>query len=886
MSAPSSRLAPGATLGPYEIVELLGAGGMGEVYRARDTRLDRAVAVKVLPETRAGSVDMRQRFEREARAISALQHPHICTLHDVGREGDTDFLVMELLEGESLAARLLRGAMPLEQVLRVGREMAEALDYAHRRGIVHRDLKPGNVMLTRAGAKLLDFGLARVHAPDSAAVSRSVLAGQPTQDRPLTAEGTILGTFQYMAPEQLEGREADARTDLFALGAVLHEMATGRKAFEGKSQASLIAAIMSSEPPPVSSVQKLSPPALDRLVRTCLAKDADDRWQSAHDVAAELAWIREAGSQTGTPAPVMARRRRREWWAWLAAAAAVLLAGGLALERALRPPPAPRTLRLHLAPPRGASFDSTDRTASLAPDGARVVYGLDVPGEPRRLWVRDLARLEAVALPGSESCYDPFWSADSRWVGCFSDDDLVKIDASGGSPAQRLATVFDGRGASWGPDGTILFVPRVNGGVWRVRESGGEPEAVTRLDPAEQEIVHGWPQWLPGGRRFLYYVRSTKEGRSGLFVGEPGTPLKQLVRAQTASAQFAAPGFLFFVRESTLLSQPFDPRALRTTGEPVPVAFDVEYVGRYDRGAFSAPTASTFVYHSRNLAAGSQLRFVDREGKELGTLGTPGDENADLEPSGRRLAVMRLDDTTKISDLWIYDLERGVRTRFTSEPDMEIGPVWSPDGRRLAFTVVREGAFLLVARPAQGGAEEILHRSNGYLEPVDWSPDARLLVYEVQVPDHRLDLMLLPIGGGDPVPLAATEFEEHSARFSPDGRWVAYESNETGRSEIFVQPMPPTGAKWLASTAGGRSPRWSADARRLFFLSERGQFCEVDVLAGAEFASSPPRELFLAPGITYEPLPDGERFLFGLPAGADATPLVVVTNAPTGSARP
>ncbi|MGH9317449.1 MAG: protein kinase domain-containing protein, partial [Thermoanaerobaculia bacterium] len=563
-------ISPGSRLGPYEVLSPLGAGGMGEVWKARDTRLGRAVAIKVLPSHMSASPEVRQRFEREAKTISQLSHPHICALHDIGREGETDYLVMEYLEGETLTDRLVKGPLPLEQTLRFGVEIADALDKAHRQGIVHRDLKPGNVMLTKSGVKLLDFGLAKAMAPAAPAGSLTAL---PTQQG-LTQEGTILGTFQYMSPEQLEGKEADARSDIFAFGAVLYEMATGRKAFSGSSQASLISAIMTSDPAPISSVQPMSPPALDRVVKTCLAKDPDERWQNAHDLMGELKWIAGLGSQAGVPGPPVARRRSRERLAWgmMTVTLFVALAAAVAavVRNAHRAAMLERPMRSSIVLPEKSAL----RAAALSPDGTRVVFVARDSSGKNLLWIRPLDSLAVRPFPGTENPSFPFWSPDSLFVGFFADGKLKKIGASGGAP-QTLCDAPINRGGTWNREGVILFTPVPDGPLYRVSASGGLPTPVTRFDPSRGETSHRWPFFLPDGRHFLYHVASFGSGgqveKMGIYVGSLDSKEEKFLLRANSSVAYAPPGYLLFLRDRNLLAQPFDAQRIRITGDPLPV---------------------------------------------------------------------------------------------------------------------------------------------------------------------------------------------------------------------------------------------------------------------------------------------------------------------------
>ena len=607
-------LSTGTRLGPYEVLSPLGAGGMGEVYKAKDTRLERTVAVKVLPSHLSSSDEVRQRFEREAKTISQLSHPHICALYDVGNQDGVEYLVMEYLEGETLADRLLKGALPAEQTLRYGIEIADALDKAHRQGIIHRDLKPGNVMLTKSGVKLLDFGLARVITPPS---EPSALTSFPTvAGSPLTREGTILGTFQYMAPEQLEGKEADVRTDIFSFGAVLYEMATGRKAFSGTSQASLISAIMKEEPAPIATLQPMTPPALERVVRTCLAKDAEDRFQTAHDAKLQLQWMAEAGSAAGVPAPVVARRKNRERLAWtafaIAAVAAALFAAGY-LRRAPRPE---RGIRATLPFPEKMFLGEL----ALSPDGNRLAFTAGKIGMEPALWVRSLDGSSAQPVAGAENAYFPFWSPDSRSVGFFADGKLKRVDASGGA----ILTVCDaqrGVGGTWNRDGTIVFAPAPTSALYRVAAGGGKPVPVTKLDASRHEAAHRYPQFLPDGRHFLYMAGNlggaTDDPANAIRVGSlDGSVDKVLVR--TLSNAGYASGYLLYGREGTLLAQRFDTSKLEVRGEPVPAVPKIGLSGWHSNWLFSASRER----HARRRAClrpalPARLARQEREGDRL-----------------------------------------------------------------------------------------------------------------------------------------------------------------------------------------------------------------------------------------------------------------------------
>jgi eukaryotic-like serine/threonine-protein kinase len=862
-------LASGARLGPYEILAPLGAGGMGEVYKAKDTRLERTVAIKVLPQRLSSSPEVRQRFEREAKTISQLSHSHICALYDVGREGETEYLVMEYLEGETLSERLAKGPLPLEATLRYGQEIADALDKAHRQGIVHRDLKPGNVMLTKSGVKLLDFGLAKAIAPPSPQASLTAL---PTQQG-LTQEGTILGTFQYMAPEQLEGKEADARTDIFALGATLYEMATGKKAFSGTSQASLISSIMTADPPPISTIQPMSPPALDRVVKTCLAKDPEERWQSAGDVAKELRWISE-GSATGLVTPAVSSRRRfRERMAWsafaIAGITAAILAAALlrqARTRAVRP------VRAFITAPEKTTFRFifAGGPPALSPDGRKLVFSAATSGGRPLLWIRPLESLVAQPLPGTEDAGFPFWSPDGRFVGFFAGTKLKKIDVSGGPPVSLCEVPEGGRGGSWGRDHTILFSGRYTP-VFRVSAAGGQPVSVTRLDQARKDATHRWPLWLPGGRRFLYLaseVGSESEANAILLASVDGKENRLLLNASSNTAY--ASGHLLFVREHMLMAQPFDEKGARFTGDPFPIA-EVEYDALFSRGVFSVSDSGALVYQSGSASRGVELVWYDRAGKNLGSLheflrdvSSP----ARLSPDGKRVAVSISGPRSGAGGIWIYDIERAIKTRLTFDPQ-DAWPTWSPDGRRIAFTRRQQDDLRLFVKNSDGsGLEEALAEAHGKDNPTDWSADGKYIAFvRIEPPGKtREDIWILPLSGDrKPFPFAHTEFSEGVARFSPDGKWLAFASNESGNAEVYVAPFPGPGGKIQISTSGGHVPRWRRDGREIFYVAPDRKLMAAEVETSPSFRVGKVRPLFQtglqAPWISYDPSADGQTFL-------------------------
>lgn len=868
-------LSAGTRLGPYEILSLVGAGGMGEVYRAKDTRLDRTVAIKVLPQHLSKRPELRQRFEREARTVSSLAHPHICTLYDVGRENEIDFLVMEYLEGETLAQRLTKGPLPTDQLLRHATEIADALDKAHRQGVVHRDLKPGNIMLTKSGAKLLDFGLAKLREPAAKASSLSLL---PTEAASLTAEGTILGTFQYMAPEQLEGKEADIRTDIFAFGAVLYEMATGRRAFEGKSAASLIGAILKDDPPPISTVQPMTPPALDRVVKTCLAKDPDDRWQTAHDLMVQLKWLTETGGQSFVQESALAAPKRRRFALALIVAALVSSAVTAALFVYFREAPSELgVVRLSILPPQRSTFGNF----SLSPDGRFLAFIAANAEGKQVVWVRPLHSLTAQQLPGTDWASFPFWSPDSRFIGFFADGKLKKIEASG-SPAQTICDAPMGRGASWGRTGEIVFSPNPQDVLYRVPASGGSPIPVTTLETKRQEQSHRWPHFLPDGRHFVYLAWSGGQNDSISLGSLDSKEGKRLLNVES-SAVYAPPGYLLYVREGTLIAHPFDLRALELTGEPFTLGERVSYGPAYG--------ASLSVSENGALAVGAgwtsdrNLVWLDRTGKELGTLGKAADyQNVELSRDEERVAVDFLQGTNR--DIWVLELSRGISTRHTFHPSRDLCPVFSPRGDQMVFSSTRLAMSTLHRKAAGASQEELLLPIGSPKFPIDWSSDGKFILFEEIGQKTKWDLWILSVSEHKATPYAQREFNERGGRFSPDGRWVAYSSDESGQREVYVQPFPGPGETVQISTGGGTQPRWRRDGKELFYLDSDYRMVAVSVKTdGSKLAAGNPEILFesrtrgLSWRNDYTVTGDGQRFLVISPLeSALSSPITVVLN--------
>jgi len=864
---------------------------MGEVYRARDTRLDREVAIKVLPVHLAERPELQQRFDREARAVSSLSHPHICPLYDIGSQDGIDFLVMECLEGETLAERLEKGRIPTDDVLRWGAQIAEALETAHRGGVVHRDLKPGNVMITKGGVKVLDFGLAKTaeQAREPAEeVSRTIRSPRT----PLTEEGTILGTFQYMAPEQLEGQEADARTDIFALGTILYEMATGHRAFEGKSQASLIAAILEREPAPISTVEPLAPPALGRVVKACLAKNPDDRIQTAHDVALQLQWIAEGGSEVGVPRPVSVRRRRRErlvWaWAGLATMAAVA-AGALAVLGSRTEPPA--VLRFEIPVP--AALVSVD-SPRISPDGRYLAFdGVDSTGVSQ-VWIRRLDSLEAHALPGSEGVNRrPFWSPDSRYVAFFvTGGKLKKVDIAGG-PAVTLCEAPTGADGTWSPKGVIIFDGSQGDTLRSVPAAGGLVTAVSTLDRSRGETGHSWPQFLPDGEHFLFLAGGSSVADNVYKVGKLGTMDTKVLAPGTSQGGYADPGYLVYLRDGTLMAQPFDTKGLALQGEPVPITDELTS-GNLGLVQYSTSENGVLVYRATSSSK-KRLVWVDRSGTRLSTLGDPGSLwDPALSPDGRHVAVTVGDDA---GDLWIYDTDRNIATRFTFSDADDQSPVWSPDGTRVLFASDRENGYNLYTKPANGGGDPVLlQRTGSFAFPVDWNGRLDRIALHVNQPGKSWGAYSIGASPGDSIQgIADTPFTEAQPRFSPDGKWIAYASNESGRYEIYVKPYPTLSGRWQVSTDGGSEPFWRQDGREMYYIDPNRTILAVGVTPGdGSFEVGRPVPLFHAEVTTstavrnrYLPAPDGRRFLLvSIQETRALTPVTVVVNWTKGLESP
>jgi len=876
-------------LGPYEIVSPLGAGGMGEVYRARDTRLEREVAVKVLPANLSSDPSLRQRLEREARAVSKLSHPHICMLHDIGHQDGVDFLVMELVEGETLEQRLAKGPLPPDQTLRYAAQIADALAKAHKLGITHRDLKPSNIMLTKSGAKLMDFGLAKQVGPAPLATASTEMT---MESQRLTSQGMLVGTLQYMAPEQLDGKNADARTDIFALGEVIYEMATGKPAFSGKSRASLIAAILTTEPTPITQLQPLTPPSVERVVKKCLAKDPEDRWQNASDLATELNWIAEGGSQPGIPASERLKRKTRERLAW-AIATAGLLAAALAGTAYYREAGKPVQVVRAVIPPEEGTIPVVTGDLSgpvaLSPDGRVLVFAASDTQGKTTLWVRELNGLRPRILAGTDGATFPFWSRDGRSIGYFAGGKLKTILLEGGTPTD-ICDAPAGRGGTWNAQGTILFAPQFESALYQVAASGGAPSPVTKLDKAKHDS-HRWPYFLPDGRHFLYLAINRALSRAPndaiYFASLDGKENRLLVPSFTNAAYGS--GHLLFVRGTELMAQALDPDTGKITGEAARIAQDVGMDLSIWRSAFDAARDDILVYETGGSLE-EQAVWHDRSGKNLEVVGDKAQSLAHLRisPDGEKVATEFGEVSTSI---WVYDLKRKVNTRFTLESEASIdAAVWSPDGRWLAYNGLQGGRNNIYRKAANGFGERelLLEGADVKQVPSDWSPDGKSLLFSIGDLVGQGQVWLLPLTGDrKPVAVAQTGSVSQNARFSPDGRWIAYASNESGKFQVYVIPSSRTAGKQQISSAGGLQPVWRRDGKELFYLALDNTLMSVPITLSKEGVEvSAARQLFRLPRLVggagnftaYDVAPDGQHFL-ALETPQSTSPIItVITN--------
>ena len=881
-----AQLTSGTRLGPYEIVAPIGAGGMGEVYRAKDTRLDRQVAIKVLSAALESNAEFRQRFEREARTISSLNHPHICTLYDVGESSagsstpnsGRSYLVMEYLEGETLADRLERGPLPLQDVLKLGWQIADALARAHSAGIAHRDLKPANIMLTKSGAKLLDFGLAKAAAP---AVSTDALT---EQQRPLTAEGTLLGTFQYMAPEQLEGVEADARTDIFALGVMLYEMATGRRAFEGKTRTSLIASIVAGQPRPLRELQPLTPPQLERVIAKCLEKDPDNRWQSAHDVGEVLQWI--AGASAADVAP----QRSGSWRLAIAAALCLVvgLAAGALLTGAFRKAASSQLVQSSIIPPQGVTFAppaGNGEAVVLAPDGKSMVFtGNDSDGK-RRLWLRSISSRDARPLPGTEGATYPFWSPDSRSIAFFANAKLRRVTLDGSPPVTICDVASNPLAGDWNADDLILFSPASGAPLHQVSAAGGKSTPATTLHASVGETTHRWARFLPDGKGFLYLAGAHEAAENSevnaIYASRPGSTERKLILRTRFNFEYAE-GQLLFVRGDTLFAQQFDPSTLELTGEPRQLITQLDVQSGSFLAPFTISEGGELVYVAGAPERKRELVSLDRSGKELSRLLEPADyQQWAISPDGTTIAVA-IEDPTEGPDIWLQNLASGARTLLT------VGgaggePIWSPDGRRVAY--VGTDRTLRVRSVDRDHPAEPLWKMPTWGGPASWSPDGRFIGVWTFDPktQNSFDASILSLEG-DPklIPIANTTAEEFPGYFSPDGRSLLYVSNATGRHELFAVSIPEGSRRQQISVGGALAGIWRGDGE-IWYIREDGTLVSVRVTeTEGSLNVSQPVALFSDPLITGIESPAGSETIFAMRFVGESQPpeTVLVNNWP------
>ena len=871
-------LATGTKLGPYEVLGELGAGGMGEVYRARDTRLDRTVAIKILPEQVSSDPGRRARFEREARTISALSHPNICALFDIGEQGGIYYVVLEYLEGKTLADRLAKGPLPISEVLKIGSDIALALETAHRNGIVHRDLKPANVMLSKSGTKLLDFGLAKASATPA-----STATVDATLSKSLTEEGVVVGTFKYMAPEQLEGKELDSRTDIFALGAVLYEMCTGRSAFGGASRASLIAAIMSSQPAPISSLQPLSPPAFDRVVQTCLAKDPDERWQTAHDVRLQLEWIRDAGSQAGIPRIEGRRRISRERIAWASAALMFLVLVAMSVLRLVAPPSRPvRKIMFSLEPPPGYTLNP-DGVAALSPDGSQVAYVvIDAKGK-QSVWVRALDSLSPRRLEGSENSaeyYSFAWTPDGKAVVAMTDGKLMRFSAVGGAN-EVLCDKFDAHPSTINSDGIILAWTAPPTKIISVSSGDCTERDKSPSDVSESDVKFGYPHFLPDGNHFLF-AAIRKDKHHEVLLGSLNDSKTGVLVRNGSDPKYIDSGYILFSRDGYLMAQKFDAASQHISGEPF-LAYpnQLNFYAAFGYAAFDA-SRNGFISAKEQFQPPMLLRWYNRSGQVLGTLGEPEYAGGPrLNARESHVLITLFDPRTHDGDLWSLDLEHGTKRResFQNRPG-DTWATWTVDGNRIVYSVLlgtRVEIFIKNSGSSDNG-QMLQTGLEGSKYISDVSPDGNSILYqytsdagtEVATYGQRLT-------GGKSFLICPTAEDEYP-RLSPDGAWVAVPSKESGSVEIVVRPFAPNGAAGTqVSFGGGHDPRWSRDGKELFYRTD-WHIVAVPVIDLKQHRFGKPATLFRLPeGAEYDVV-SGKRFLLNEPVGSATTPLFVIAN--------
>ncbi len=880
-------LTPGARLGPYVVRALIGSGGMGEVYRAHDARLGRDVALKIIGATAARDADMRRRFDEEARLAASLDHPRICAIYDVGHSDGVDYLVMELLQGETLATRLSRGPLPEPELIEYAIEIASALAYAHARGVVHRDIKPGNVFLTDAGVKIVDFGLATLRRLEH--LPSADMAGLNTRKLTAAERNIVLGTPEYLSPERLDAQEGDHRGDIFAFGLVLYEMATGRRAFEGASPASLIAAIMSAEPPPMVG-HGTATPEIEWIVRRCLKKAPDARWQSMSDVEAVLKW-RASSMQSRTEQRAKERSALTRYLS--AVAAAVVLVGVVWLTAGARNRDAPRTAAAAVAvsvpPPDEGRFtltDATSRCAQLAvsPDGRLLAFVAIGGDRVSQIWIRPIDSIVAQPVSGTANATYPFWSPDSRSLGFFADRQLRRIDLGGGPP-RVLADAPNGRGGTWSVNNVILFAPLTSSGLSRVNADGTGLVEQTSL--VSGEVSHRWPQFLPDGKHFVFFGRNP-QASDGVYLATVDTPDRTLLVASRFAGAYAPPNYLLYITDGTLMTRTLDVEHARLSGEPMPLVVDVGGSSNF-YGAFSASATGVLAY--ARSASAAELVWMDRAGHNLGVAAERASySDFDISGDRRYLATAEAEPHAGHPDIHVHDLQRGSNSRITSARATDASPVWSPDGARLVFRSNRDKAHdLYWVVPNSSAREELLLSTDAAKYPTDWSADGRLVVYHSDVRRMGWDIWAMPVEPrGQPTPLVATVDDEVQGRLSRNGRWLAYTwFTAAEKPEVYAKALGGDESRVPVSVDGGSDPHWSRDDRELFYIAADGMLMSVPVQPEAVLNPGKPRPLFRIPGMRvappyasrYDVDPSGQRFLVLVPLDDPQTfPLNVLVN--------
>jgi serine/threonine protein kinase len=883
----------GTTISHYKILEKLGEGGMGIVYKAQDTKLDRIVALKFLPPHLSASEQDKARFVQEAKAAAALNHPNICTIHGIDEFENQTFIVMEFVEGQTLREK--GSNVPMKRAIEIGIQMADGLAAAHEKGIVHRDLKPENIMLQKDGrVRIMDFGLAKLKG-----ASR------------LTQAGSTVGTAGYMSPEQVQGIETDHRTDIFSLGVLLYELFAGQSPFKGVHETAVNYEIVNVDPEPMTSVKSEIDPELDRIVLECLQKEPDERYQAVKDISKELKrFTRESSrqrmSRTRTAVTPISQDVRstgqgrsdtfldripKVLWIGLSllflvttVVSVLFLRGESAtsgeIVRAFVPLPEKHTL---------TNLFGGGHVA-LSPDGRKLAFVAEDSLGARSLWVRPLSTLSATKLPGTEGAASPFWSPDNRYIAFFAAGKLKKIEATGGPPFS-ICDIITPRGGSWGTNGIIVLPVDQTVGISQVPDGGGVPKEITTLDKSRNEQTHRWPYFLPDGKHFLYFSRTTSIGSGGeldaiVVASIDGTVNKRLL-AGTSNVAYAS-GHILYMRENSLMAHPFDPDALELRGDPFPIAEALQFSPRYSVASFAVSNNGALIYEGRSSSLTPELALIDLKGKKYVSLREAEVfVSARLSPDGRKIAMDLYHTGARNSDLWLYEIDRGVNTRFTFDPAVEWYPVWSPDGNRIVFATNRKGRHDLYVKVSSGASNEQPLLETDYDKgPSDWSPDGKFVLFTVLDPKTKADIWVLPTSGEKkPTPFLQTEYSELNGRFSPDMRWVAYQSDESGRNEVYVRPFPGADAKWQVSTNGGTLPRWNRNGKEIFYWSA-GKIMSVEVDgAGSTFRIGKLREHFdqsSVGGITMRDISeDGQKILLEISNVQQASvPLTLVTNWP------